>query len=64
MFVSISAEPQVLASSLSDRDTARAAPAVIAWTRLNHAVLLEYWNEQDGLFREQSAAYVERLQKL
>src|SRR3712207_3195396 len=43
--VSISEEPEVLASSLPERVVSRQAAAVKAWVKLNREALLIFWGE-------------------
>ncbi len=43
--VAIASEPRVVASSLTDRDLAKSAAAVLEWTRINHEALARFWWE-------------------
>lgn len=62
--VSIDPQPRLLASSLSDRDTRRAYPAVARWTALNHAALLRFWNEGDAWTSREVSAFLAGLERL
>jgi hypothetical protein len=62
--VSISVEPEVVATSLSERITSEMAPAVIAWIKLNRTALLNFWNEGQYWSRSEVNAFADSLQKL
>ena len=62
--VAISDEPTVLASSLPERDLNRAAPAVIAWVKLNQKALLKFWNEGENMSVDELHAFAKSLKKL
>jgi len=62
--VSIAAEPKVVASSLPDRVVDDMAPAVIAWIKLNHAELIEFWNGGDTWTVDEVDAFRDRLKPL
>jgi hypothetical protein len=62
--VSISAEPQVVASSLPDRITNRMAHDVIEWVRLNRSTLLKFWTEGKYWSLSELNAFAKRLKKL
>jgi hypothetical protein len=62
--VSISEDPQVLASSLPIREMSRAAPAVLAWVKLNREALLRFWNEGDSYSVREVVAFVAGLKKV
>lgn len=62
--VSIGPEPRVLANSLPERELRRAAPAVIAWVRVNHVALLRFWNHRDGMDVRELAAFVAELERV
>ncbi|MEI9884919.1 MAG: hypothetical protein WDN08_00220 [Rhizomicrobium sp.] len=42
--VSVSDQPQILASSLPERVVRQTSPAVFQWVQLNAAALLSFWN--------------------
>ena len=62
--VSISAEPTVLASSLSQRDTRKASPTVLEWVKLNREALLTFWEEGETWSVREVVAFVESLKKV
>ena len=62
--VSISAEPTVLASSLSQRDTRKVSPLVLEWVKLNHEALLTFWEEGETWSVRDVVAFVESLKKV
>ena len=62
--VSISETPRVLANSLPERDLDRAAPGVIAWVKLNHAALLDFWNEGQYWTHDQVSRFIDGLKKI
>jgi hypothetical protein len=62
--VSIADEPEVLASSLPERDLRRTAPAVIAWVKLNHEALLRFWHEGETMSVDELHAFAKSLKKV
>ena len=62
--VSISDEPAVLASSVPERDLNRAAPAVIAWVKLNREALLRFWDAGESMSVDELHAFAKSLKKL
>jgi hypothetical protein len=62
--VSIADKPEVVASSLPERDVRQSAPDVIAWVKLNKSALLRFWKEGNGWSFDELAAFVEKLKKL
>jgi hypothetical protein len=62
--VSISPEPEVLASSLPERVTDSMAPLVIAWVKSNRAALLKFWNEGAYWPHTEVSAFAGKLKKL
>jgi hypothetical protein len=62
--VSISAEPEVLASSLPERVVRRVAPVVVEWVKLNRVDLLRFWEEGQSWTLEEVYAFGSQLRKL
>jgi hypothetical protein len=62
--VSISANPEVVASSLPARVVNRAAPKVIEWVAINNVALLRFWNTGNSMTLAQVNAFVATLQKV
>jgi len=62
--VSMSTELYVVAGSLPDRITDRAAPAVIEWVRLNRSALLKFWNDGKYWNGAEVNAFADRLKRL
>jgi hypothetical protein len=62
--VSISAEPEILASSLPERLVRRIAPEVIEWVKLNRADLLRFWEEGQNWTLQEVYAFGNQLKKL
>jgi hypothetical protein len=62
--VSISAEPQVLDTSLPDRVTGRVAPEVIEWVKLNRVDLLRFWQEGETWTIDEVHAFGHQLKKV
>ena len=54
----------MVASSLPERAVSRAAPAVIAWVRLNREALLRFWDEGETFSIRDMTAFVQSLHKL
>jgi hypothetical protein len=62
--VSISAEPEVLASSLPDRLVRRIAPSVIEWVKLNQADLVRFWQEGESWTLDEVYSFGSQLKKV
>lgn len=62
--VSVAEPPQVVASSLGERETRRAAEPVIAWVGLNREALTDYWFNGSGLTNRQVQAFIAALKKV
>ena len=62
--VSISMEPEVLATSLPDRVTRQLAPEVIEWVKLNRADLLRFWQEGETWTIDEVHAFGCQLKKV
>lgn len=62
--VSITADPRLVANSLSERDLNRASPLVIAWVRLNRDALLRFWNEGEDWSVNTVVAFAKSLKKV
>ncbi len=62
--VSVEPQPRLLASSLSERDTRRALPAVVRWVALNHEALRRFLEEGDSWTARQVAAFLAGLQRV
>lgn len=61
--VSIAENPVVLASSLGDPETGRAAAPVIAWTRANRAALLDFWTHGRDWTNREVQAFIAGLER-
>ena len=62
--VTVGEDPQVVASSYGERETARAAAALIPWVRLNADALRRLWTEGKGWTDRQVRALVDALEKV
>jgi hypothetical protein len=62
--VSISDDPQLVASSLPDRVTSQMAPAVIAWVKLNRTELAKFWSDGETWTDDEVDAFRDRLKPL
>jgi hypothetical protein len=62
--VSISEPPQVVANSLPERVLNQMAPSVLAWVRLNHGPLLNFWNEGQTWTIDELNHFVDALKKV
>lgn len=62
--VTVSAEPEVVASSYGERQTLRAAAALIPWVRLNADELHRLWFEGNGWTDRQVRDFVDGLRKV
>jgi uncharacterized protein YneR len=62
--VSISDEPEIVASSLPERVVRQNAPDVISWVKLNKSALLQFWKEGNGWSYDDLAVFIEQLKKL
>lgn len=62
--VSIANEPEVVASSVSQRELNRAAPAVKRWVKLNNEALLRFWNEGKSMSVDELYDFAKSLKKL
>lgn len=62
--VTVSADPQVVASSYGERETTRAAAQLIPWVRLNADALLRLWQDGNSWTDREVRAFVDGLQKV
>jgi hypothetical protein len=64
LVVSIGAEPQLRDDFLQNAVSRTALPRVIAWVRLNHGALLDFWQEGASWNRREVAAFLDALKPL
>lgn len=62
--VAIASEPRVVANSLPEHELNRAAPAVMAWVRLNHEALARFWWDGQDWMNPEVQEFIGRLQKI
>ena len=62
--MSISHDPEVVASSYSDRETLQAAKALGPWIKLNATALRELWEHGSEWTDRQIRAHVDALHKV
>lgn len=62
--VAIASEPRVVANSLPDHELNLAAPAVMAWVRLNHEALARFWWDGQDWMNPEVQEFIGRLQKV
>lgn len=64
LVVSIGPDPAVRDDFLQSPASKAAASEVIAWVRLNHAALLDFWRDGASWNRREVSAFLDRLRKL
>ncbi|MER2265707.1 hypothetical protein [Methylobacterium oxalidis] len=64
LIVSIGPDPTVREDFLASAASRAAAPRVIAWVRLNHAGLIDFWNHGASWNRREVAAFLDALKPL
>lgn len=62
--VSISDDPQIIVSSLPSKVVKQAAPKVIAWEKINHRELMDFWNNGTSWTDPEVTAFKEGLRKV
>ena len=64
LIVSIGPDPSVRDDFLPQPVSRAAAPKVIAWVRLNHAALLDFWTNGAAWNRREVSAFLDALKPL
>lgn len=64
LIVSIEVEPKIRADFLQNPTSRAAAAKVIAWVRLNHDALLDFWTQGASWNRREVSAFLDSLRKL
>ncbi|WP_342109025.1 hypothetical protein [Methylobacterium sp. SI9] len=64
LIVSIKVEPKIRADFLQNPTSRAAAAKVIAWVRLNHDALLDFWTQGASWNRREVSAFLDSLRKL
>ena len=64
LIVSIDAEPIIRDDFLPPRVSRSGAPKVIAWVRLNHVALLDFWTNGDSWNTREVSAFLGTLRPL
>lgn len=62
--MTISEDPEVVATSYSDRETAQAAKALAPWIKANSVSLRTFWTEGNGWTDRQVRTFVDELIRL
>jgi hypothetical protein len=62
--MTVSAQPEVVASSYSDRETNHAAAQLAPWVRANADALKRLWHEGNGWTDREVRAFVDGLEKV
>lgn len=64
LIVSIAPDPQVRDDFLPRTVSRAASPRVLAWVRLNHAALLDFWENGASWNRREVSAFLDGLKRL